>query len=157
MRTIFAAVALCGLAFLAVVLAMTSPVFAAEVDFRPVVDQLAPVIVDIVVSILGLVGLWLAMILRNKWGIDIEAQVRAIESMHRQTLHSAVDTWTKAALDKYGPNLKLQTNNAALEFVLEGVKSSAGEAVEALEASDTWIINKAAGVLGVSNPVIQPD
>lgn len=158
MRTILTAAAFVVATFFIVPVVMTTPALAAEtVDFQPVVQQFAQIGVDIVVSVLGLVGLWLAMLLKQKLGVDIEAQVRSIEAMHRDTLHSAVSTWTNAAINKFGANLKLTADNPALAFILNGVKSSAPEAITALEASDTWIVNKAAGILGVTDPVIQPD
>lgn len=142
----------------AAVLLTTGVVHAQEVarstiDFNPVVGQLVEVVVSLFISLAGILALWLASLLKKKWGIDIEAQVRAIETMHRGTLHSAVETWTKAAVAKYGPDLTFDVDNAALRFILEGVRKSAPEAIAALGATEGWIANKAAGVAGVT-PVV---
>lgn len=126
---------------------------STTVDFSPILTQLSTVFVDIVVGLLGIVGLWLAAILKAKWGIDIEAGVRDIEANHRDALHSAVETWTNAAIAKFGPNLKVTSDNAVLSFILNGVKSSVPEAIKALAVADAWIISKAAGLAGVT-PVI---
>lgn len=128
---------------------------ATTVDFNPLVNQLTQVIVDTVTVLIGLLGLWLSMELKKKWNIDIDASVRSIEAMHRDTLHSAVETWTTAAVAKYGPNLKFEIGNPALAFILAGVAKSAPDAIKYLKASEDWIINKAAAVAGVT-PVITP-
>jgi hypothetical protein len=137
----------------AVAFAQEATTTSTTVDLSPILTQLSTVFVDIVVGLLGIVGLWLASILKAKWGIDIEAGVRDIEANHRDALHSAVETWTNAAIAKFGPNLKITSDNAVLSFILNGVKSSAPEAIKALQVADSWIISKAAGLAGVT-PVI---
>lgn len=120
-----------------------------SVDLNPVADQVTSVITDIILGLLFIVALWAAMIFKQKTGIDVSAQILAIEAKHRDTLHSAATTWANAARAKYGPNLDITTNNAALAFVLNGVKNSAPDAIKALGASDAWITAKVAGLLGV--------
>lgn len=119
------------------------------VDFGPLVDAGRSAIVEIVIALLGIAGLWLAAILKKKWGIDIEAQVRNLEAMHRSTVHSAVDTWTKAAMAKFGDKFKLEPGNPALQYILDGVARSAPEAIKVLDVGERWIVNKAAGIAGV--------
>ena len=57
---------------------------------------------------------------------------------------------------KYGPDLKFDPGNPALEWLLQGVAKSAPDAIKALGASQTWIVNKAAGWAGVTVPAATP-
>lgn len=139
-------------------LGLCAPAFAdasTTVDLNPLVNAVSQVVIDTVVAVLGIVGLWLSMELKKKWGIDIEASVRSIEANHRDALHSAVETWTNAAITKFGGDLKFDVGNPALKFIVDGVNKSAPDAVKYLGATENWIVNKAAGLAGVT-PVFVP-
>lgn len=140
--------------FLAIPLLLLSVTMAlAEtVDFNPAVNSLTDLVTSIVIGLLFVLAAWLAMTLKKKWGIDITAQVAELEANYRATLHSAVKTWTDAAIVKYGPNLKLEVGSPALAFILEGVARSAPDAIAKLKPTEAWIIAKASGLAGVTPP-----
>lgn len=133
--------------------ALVSPAFAEVVDLNPVADQISPLIADTAYIAFVILGLVVCVFIKQKFGIDASLVFLQQEALHRDTLHSAVETWVAAAQAKFGPNLKFDTgNNAALTFILNGVKSSAPDAIAFLKAGDKWIINRAAGIAGVELP-----
>lgn len=152
MRLLKAAALAAALCFIACSAAMAQA--TSIVDANPLADAVSGVITDVVTALIGILGLWLAVTLKKKLGIDITAQVQAIEAGHRDTLHSAVGTWTAAARAKFGP-LTFNVGSPEVAYVLNGVAKSAPDAIAALKPTENWIINKAAGLAGVT-PVILP-
>ena len=122
------------------------------VDLAPLLDASVKILADLVLAVGGIVALWLAAELKNKWGIDVQKQVTDLEANYRDTLHSAVETWTKAEIAKHGPNLSFNVGSPELANVINGVAKSAPDAVKWLEPTEQWIAAKAAGVLGVKSP-----
>ena len=124
------------------------------VDLNPLVNQITQVIVDIAVGLFMILGSWLALELKKKWNIDVTTQVSNLEANYRDTLHSAVTTWTNAAIAKFGPNLTFNVGSPEAAYVLNGVAKSATDAVNNLKPGEQWILAKAAGVAGVAVPVV---
>lgn len=65
----------------------------ATVDLAPLLDASVQILADLVITVGGIVLLWLAAQLKEKWNIDIQKQVTDLEANYRDTLHSAVETW----------------------------------------------------------------
>lgn len=123
-------------------------------DFNPAANALRDVLVNLLYGVGTIAVLFVSMQIKKWTGVDISRQVLDIEAKHRGTLHSAVETWTKAAMAKYGPDLKFQVGNPGLEFILDGIAASAPDAIEHLGPTTTWLIAKAAGVAGVPVPIV---
>lgn len=125
---------------------------ATTVDLNPLVNQITQVLVDLAVGLVMILGSWLAFELKKKWNIDVTTQVSNLEANYRDTLHSAVETWTNAAIAKFGPNLTFNVGSPEAAYVLNGVAKSATDAVNHFKPTEQWILAKAAGVLGTSVP-----
>src|ERR1035437_8470737 len=135
------------LVFAAPAVAQTS----GSTDVLKIIENgLLPAIAEIMVTVLGLVGLYLAKLLRDKTGIDIEAQVRSIEANHREALHSAITTALGSAVAKYGPSLDVSNSSPAGQLIISSVKASVPEAVSALGATDSWIATAAESKLALT-------
>lgn len=124
-------------------LAAAPNVFPGPDDFGAVLQPIVAGVAELVVTVLGFVGLWLGAELKRKWGFDIEASVRTIEAGHREALHSAVTTGLGAVLAKLGPLVPISADSVAGKILVTIVKASVPEAVAALKATDAWIISAA--------------
>ncbi|HEV7344138.1 MAG TPA: hypothetical protein VGN60_00705 [Devosia sp.] len=137
-----------GLALILWALSLTVAAFAQEptstVDLGSPLLALVPIAAELVLTVLGLAGLWLVKLLRDKWKIDLEAQYRAIEAQHREALHSAVATSLGSAVSKYGAGLKLDVGSPAAAHVIQSVLDSVPDAVKSLKPSENWILKAAA-------------
>jgi hypothetical protein len=135
-----------GLAFLGVAfylnpaLAQTAVEAAGEVSVRPLLDELAPLIVSLASAGLFGIALWLAGILKKKFGVDIEKAIKDIEARHREALHSAVYTAVAAARAKSGvDNLKISVGSEELAKIIRAVRDSVPDAIAYLTPSDAVI------------------
>jgi hypothetical protein len=116
----------------------------STVDFLAPLQALVPIAAEIVLTVLGLAGLWLVKLLRDKWKIDLEAAYRAVEARHRDALHSAVATGLGSAVSKYGAGLQLDVGSAAAADIIQSVLDSVPDAVKTLKPTDNWILKAAA-------------
>jgi hypothetical protein len=135
---------LAWLALLTIAFAQELAAQTATVDFAGPLLALVPLAAEIVLTVLGLAGLWLVKLLRDKWKIDLEAQYRAIEARHREALHSAVATGLGSAVTKYGTGLQLDVGSPAAAHVIQSVLDSVPDAVRTLKPSHNWILEAAA-------------
>ncbi|HEV7293124.1 MAG TPA: hypothetical protein VGN79_12465 [Devosia sp.] len=117
---------------------------SSTVDFLAPLQALVPIAAEIVLTVLGLAGLWLVKLLRDKWKIDLEAAYRAVEARHREALHSAVATGLGSAVSKYGSGLQLDVGSPAAAHVIQSVIDSVPDAVKTLKPTDNWILKAAA-------------
>lgn len=124
------------------------------VDFTDPVFEILAVVVSLVLGLAFLVLIWLARLIKEKTGIDIEAKLLEIEARHRDALHSAVMTQVKAAQVKYGIDLKLDVGSPQAKYIIDGIMKSVPDAVKALGPTEEWILKAAAAKLGA--PPVQP-
>lgn len=115
----------------------------STIDFLAPLAAVLPVLVEAIMSVIGLAALFLIKLIRDKWKIDMENSYRAIEEKHRGALHSAVGTALNAGLAKLGPNLKLDVGSPLAAYVVNSVLASVPDAVNALKPSNEWILKAA--------------
>jgi len=96
-------------------------------------------------------------LLRDKTGVDVQAQVLAIEAAHRDALHSAAETAANLAL---GEITKGASSSAAISTGLSWLETGASDAIKFFNLDpsslETLVQSKLAGLLGVAAPTVAP-
>lgn len=116
-----------------------------EVALRPLFDELMPLVVEL--AMVGLFGLatWVAVMLKAKFGIDMEKAVKDIEARHRETLHSAIYSAVAALRQKTGvDNIKFNVGSEDVAYVLRYLRDSAPDALAYFSPSNEVIAKIAA-------------
>lgn len=151
-----AAVVLCStVAFAQAAAGPASP--APDFNVGSFLQLILPGIADTVVTGVGLLGAWLAVELKAKWGVDVEAQERAIEASHRDALHSAVSTGLWSTIHDLGlDKVDFTPGSPFARLVVEAVNASVPEAVAALGAGEKWILKAAAAHLALDGGAPPP-
>ncbi len=101
-----------------------------HVGVRPLIDELMPYVIEAILAGFFALATWLAMILKKKWGIDIEAGVKAIEARHREALHSAIYSAVAALRQKSGvDNLSFNAGSEDVAQILRYLRDSVPDAL----------------------------
>nr|WP_321336603.1 hypothetical protein [Breoghania sp.] len=150
-RRVAAILALVGAAVLA---AVGGPAFAGETakvsDTMVTFTSLSGSIVEYVGAVLGvavtaLIG-WLANLLKNKLGLDIEAK-------HRDALHSALMTAVNYGLSKAGDKLSsasVDVKSAAIAEMLDYVMGAVPDAIAYFGLTPEWLETMLEAKLGLA-------
>lgn len=92
-----------------------------------ILTALAPHIAELVAGAIFALAAYVVALIRRKTGIDLEAQLRKIEAMHRAGIDQAVETWVLSAARRGDLNL---------ERGLAYVRLSVPDAIAALRPSE---------------------
>ena len=100
------------------------------IEVRPLFDELMPIVVSVASAGLFGIALWLAGILKKKFGIDIEKAIKDIEARHREALHSAIYSAVAAARATSGVDkLKINVGSEDLAVILRHLRDSVPDAI----------------------------
>lgn len=127
------------------------PPSSAPTDFATEIESsIADLAMTIVAIAVGLLAAWL----KKKFNIDATAALTTIAANQRGALHSAVQTAVGAAVTKFGTAIDFNPASPSGKFITQAVQASTPEAVAALNATDTWILQAAASKLALSPAVL---
>ena len=135
-------------ALVAVALLAPSPAFpqaattpaetGTTVSFAPLLQTAIPYLVDFVLlglfALAGLVVKWV----RDKWKLDMTAALAAVETRHREALHSAIKSAVSGIASK-GGNLQIDVRSEAVAQILRYLRDSVPDALEHFNPSNEVI------------------
>lgn len=101
-------------------------------DLTPILEQLQPVLTETISVLIGAALLFLANLIRQKTGLDIEAR-------HRDALHRALMSGVTAGL-RDGPDV---AKDVLITRAVEYAKSSVPDAIRKLKPED-FVLRKLA-------------
>ncbi|WP_118138553.1 hypothetical protein [Oceanicella sp. SM1341] len=109
-----------------------------------ILNALAPVALELAGTLASVLVAWLALVAKQRLGLDIEAK-------HRAALDAAIMTGVRLALRRAGVTLPATgalPDAAQIETAVDYVKRSVPDAVKTLRASEDVLRAKVAAALG---------
>ncbi|QDL91636.1 hypothetical protein FDP22_07455 [Paroceanicella profunda] len=111
---------------------------------QTLLDTLAPVALELAGTLASALVAWLALVAKQRLGLDIEAR-------HRAALDAAIMTGVRLALRRVGvalPPAGAPPHAAQIETAVDDVKRSVPDAVKRLRASEDVLRAKVAAAIG---------
>ena len=110
----------------------------STVSFAPLLQTAIPYLVDfILVGLFALAGLVVKWV-RDKWKLDMTAALAAIETRHREALHSAIKSAVSGIAAK-GGNLQVDVRSDAIAQILRYLRDSVPDALAHFNPSNEVI------------------